>query len=364
MAQCGRARSERRRGLWEMSRNGRRGGEGQGQETAAGPPHENCSPELRPGISRRLGSRTLDSVAAQSRRASTHGGLPGAAAPSGSRSRAWLAALKHGTPVGVLGVGSAPLSDTVPPLEPNARMKTITRLSLLSVLLVPALSSAQVFEVGREREEARPRQSPVIGGGSLVYGRPTGSFADYVKEGFGVDGFARWKVDHRGILSLGLDGGWLQYGRETLRVPLSSTVGRILVDVTTSNNIAFLGGGPQLMVPVGPVRPYVNASLGFSYFFTQSSVEGSDNSAVSFAETTNFDDVVFTKTGGAGLYIPFGRRGGTGLDIGVRYHSSGNTEYLREDSIVDRPGQSPLINPIRSETKLLSWRIGIVAGLF
>jgi hypothetical protein len=237
-------------------------------------------------------------------------------------------------------------------------------LSLIA-LFGPALASAQVFRVGDERrDQEADRRSPVFGGGGFIYGRPTGSFADYVKQGFGFDGFGRWKVDRQGAFSLGLEGGWLQYGRETFRTPLSSTVGRILVDVTTSNNIVFLGLGPQLMVPTGPVRPYVNGGIGFSYFFTESSVEGSGNNNFSFAETTNFDDVVFSQTGGAGVYIPFGTRREAGLDIGVRYHNSGRTEYLREGSIVDRPGQTPLINPIRSETKLWSWRIGVVAGLF
>ncbi|MGQ0766518.1 MAG: hypothetical protein ACT4OZ_12725 [Gemmatimonadota bacterium] len=229
--------------------------------------------------------------------------------------------------------------------------------------LVASTSSlgAQVFEVGREEETRGPRRSPVFGGGSLVYGRPTGSFASYVRQGFGVDGFGRVKIDRRGILSLGIEGGWLQYGRETFRTPLSSTVGRILVDVTTSNNIAFLGAGPQLMVPVGPLRPYVNGGIGFSYFFTESSVEGSGNSDYSFAETTNFSDFVFTKLGGAGFYIPFGRAD-AGLDLGARYHSSGDTQYLREGSIEDRPG-GPVIHPIQTETRLWSWRIGIVAGI-
>lgn len=234
-----------------------------------------------------------------------------------------------------------------------------------TVLLIPQLLGAQVFRVGGEDRDQPigPRRSPVFGGGSLVYGRPTGDFGNYVRQGFGVDGFGRYKVDRRGIFSLGVEGGFLQYGRETVRSPFSSTVGRILVDVTTSNNIVFFGGGPQLTVPSGPVRPYVSGSVGFSYLFTESSIEGSGNSDYSFAETTNFDDFVFATTGGAGVYIPLGTRREAALDIGIRYHNSGEGQYLREGSIVDRPGQQPLFNPIRSETKLYSWRIGIVAGL-
>ena len=239
----------------------------------------------------------------------------------------------------------------------------------MAAALVPSLAGAQVFTVGgSDDREIGPRRSPVFGGASLVYGRPSGTFADYVEQGFGVDGFGRWKVDRRGVFSLGLEGGWLQYGRETMRVPLSSTIGRVEVDVTTSNNIIFLGAGPQLMAPSGALRPYINGSAGFSYLFTESSVDGDDRdygygNDGSFAKSTNYSDFVFATTGGAGLYIPFGAKREAGLDIGVRYHNSGRGKYLKEGSIVDRPGTTPLIFPIESETHLLSWRIGFVAGL-
>ena len=239
------------------------------------------------------------------------------------------------------------------------------RAALLAAVVLPQVVDAQVFTVGGSdrNDDAGPRRSPVFGGGGVVYGRPTGQFATYVRQGYGVDGFGRYKVDRKGIFSLGVEGGWMQYGRETIRAPLSSTVGRITVDVTTSNNIVFLGAGPQLTVPSGPVRPYVSGGVGFSYLFTQSSVEGSDNNNTSFAETKNFDDVVFATTGSAGVYIPFGTRREAGLDIGVRYHNSGEGKYLREGSIQDRPGTTPLITPIQSQTKLYSWRVGMVVGL-
>lgn len=243
-------------------------------------------------------------------------------------------------------------------------MRTSRVPVVVGMLFLPSLAMAQVFRVGGDDDRsAGPRRSPVFGGASVIYGRPSGEFGTYVRQGFGVDAFGRWKVDRRGILSLGLEGGWMQYGRETVRVPLSSTVGRINVDVTTSNNIVFLGTGPQLMAPGGPVRPYLSAGVGFSYLFTESSVEGSNNNNFSFAETTNFDDIVFATTGGAGVYIPFGRLKEAGLDVGVRYHNGGRGQYLREDSIIDRPGQTPLIRPIESQTQLWSFRVGVVAGL-
>jgi hypothetical protein len=190
------------------------------------------------------------------------------------------------------------------------------------VLLFPSVASAQVFEDSTER--------PIRGaaGASFTYGRPVGDFLRFVHEGYGFDAFLRWNLEPQGLLSLKLDGGFLVYGSETLRVPLSSTVGaRILVDLTTSNNIAWMGFGPQLTLPIGPFRPYGSAAIGFSYFFTESSVEGSDDT-FDFANTTNFED--FTS---ATLWL--GRRDS------VPDHGHGVGNRPRRDVPWERAGEVP-----------------------
>jgi hypothetical protein len=234
------------------------------------------------------------------------------------------------------------------------------------LLIVPSVGYGQVFTVGREgdRDRGGPRRSPVMGGLSVEYGQAIGDFRDNVKQGFGINGNVHYKVDYSGIFSLGLEGGFLTYGRETKRVPLSSTIGgRILVDLTTSNNILWAGIGPQLMVPSGPIRPYVNATAGFSYFFTESSVEGSRND-IEFAKTTNYDDATFAWTGGGGLLIPVGGpRSNGALDLGVTYHGNGNVRYLPKGGIIDRPDGDIDFNVKQSEAPLLSWRVGFRLGL-
>jgi outer membrane protein with beta-barrel domain len=222
------------------------------------------------------------------------------------------------------------------------------------MVVLPALAYAQdpVPE-----EENRPVRGAV--GASFSYGRPVGDFLRYVDEGWGFDGFLRWNIEPQGVLSFKLDGGFLIYGNETKRVPLSTTVGaRILVDLTTSNNIAWMGFGPQLTVPVGPFRPYGSASIGFSYFFTQSSVEGSDDS-FDFANTTNFSDVTFRYGFGWGVMIPF-QNGKTewAIDLGAIYHGNGKVLYLREGGIQDLPGGSIVLHPIQSDANLLTYRLG------
>jgi len=229
------------------------------------------------------------------------------------------------------------------------------------MVVAPSFASAQDNPVREEEENRRP-----IGavGASFSYGRPVGDFLRYVHEGFGLDAFFRWNADPQGVFSLKLDGGFLVYGSETKRVPLSTTVGgRILVDLTTDNNIAWMGFGPQLTFPTGSFRPYANASIGFSYFWTQSSVEGSDD-AFDFANTTNFSDVAFRYGFGWGVLIPF-QSGRTewAIDMGAIYHGNGQVLYLREGGITDLPDGSIILHPIRSDANLLTYRLGFSVTL-
>ena len=233
------------------------------------------------------------------------------------------------------------------------------RLTLAALLVLPAALGAQ--RVPPRDAVWKPERGAA--GASVVYGRPTGEFLDNVKQGFGVNGFFRWNIDRQGIFSIRADGSWLSYGRETKRVPLSSTLGRINVDLTTSNNIVALGIGPQLTVPSGPIRPYANASVGGSYFFTESSVEGSNNNNEPFANTTNYDDATFAWTYGGGLLVPIGVRQDVSLDLGARMAYNGQVKYLRKGGITDLPNGDIVLHPIQSEANLIIFHIGISAAI-
>lgn len=197
-----------------------------------------------------------------------------------------------------------------------------------------------------------------------MFAKPVGQFADYVDGGFGLDGnFTLW-LDQAGIFGLRADGGFLIYGSETKRVCFSQTVGcRIEVDVTTTNSIFLFNFGPQISAPLGPVRPYGNASIGFSYFWTESRVEDvSDNGDI--ASTTNFDDATFAYFLGGGLNIGLSSgRMPIGLDFGVRYNSNGNVEYLREGDITDNPDGSITLTPQTSDANLVTFVLGVTLGI-
>ena len=201
-------------------------------------------------------------------------------------------------------------------------------------------------------------------GGELTFAKPQGEFGTYVQQGWGGGAHYLLRLDRDGWVGLRTEASIFNYGHERQRVELSPTIGgRVLVDLTTDNNIAIAGGGPQIGLPTGAFRPYVNGFVGVSYIWTQSSVGGS-SSGESFATTTNFDDASLAYGGGAGLYIPVStRRVPVSLDAGVTYRHNGQAEYLRHGDIVDNPDGSISLYPVRSQTNLLTFHVGVSVGL-
>lgn len=248
-------------------------------------------------------------------------------------------------------------------------MKRAASALLLGVAVFAAFASsvqAQRRHPGDWEDGARLPQRPsgFYAGAALAYGRPQGEFRDYVEHGFGGDAHLLYQPAARGVLALRMDAAFLTYGNERMRVPLSPTIGgRILVNVNTSNNIGFLGIGPQLGVPDGRLRPYVGGFVGVNYLFTESSVEGRDDD-LDFARTTNYDDATFSYGGRAGLYVPL-RDGPSpiSLDLGVVYQDNGEASYLREGDIHDLPGGAIEMTPSRSDTDLLTFRVGVSVGI-
>lgn len=237
------------------------------------------------------------------------------------------------------------------------------RLLALTLALVAATPLAA-------RAQERPGIRPIVPptrfyiGITGVLEVPHDQFSNYVGNGGGLNVGFLARLSRNGAALLRLDAGYLVYGRETRRSCLSETVGCLItVDVTTSNDIFVAGIGPQFMVPRGPIRPYVTGTAGLAYFFTHSSIEGSNNSEP-FADTKHFDDLVFAWTGGGGVLIPV--RGGRTpilIDLGARYHDNGDVSYLREGSITVQPGGSLLIRPIRSRANFISYHLGVAIGL-
>jgi hypothetical protein len=195
---------------------------------------------------------------------------------------------------------------------------------------------------------------------SLLGLKPQGDFATNVNFAGGIGGNFLYGLDPQGILSLRVDLAYLLYGSERYRVPLGGgPLGLINVDVNTTNNIVTGGVGLQLFQPGPTVRPYANATAGFSYFFTTSSVAGTQQQEA-FASSTNYSDGGFAWSAGGGLYVPL-RAGSTNiqLDLGAKWLDNGRRDYLRPDGITF-VGSDVQLNPVRTEAPGLQFHLGIV----
>jgi hypothetical protein len=193
-------------------------------------------------------------------------------------------------------------------------------------------------------------------GGDLALSQPKGEFANNVPNGYGFDLTGMFRLDPQGYFSLRADLGGVRYGHERQRIgfPVS---GRVAVDLNTDNQIGFGAFGAQLQIPDGWFRPYANAAVAATYFWTESSISGADNSE-SFLQTTNLDDWSHAWIFGGGVMIPFGRSIGA-LNLGARYHYGASATYLKKGDITDNPDGSINLNPRNSKTDLVLWQLGV-----
>ncbi len=244
---------------------------------------------------------------------------------------------------------------------------SLCRAALLGAVVVVSPASAQdssvcvcVQPAVRTPSELEQRSAGSI---AFVQSRPTGAFRQNI--GFGYGGMATYlfRLDRAGALSLRADGGALGYGYESFRAPLSSSVGgRIRVKVSTTNYIVPLSIGPQIAWPTGPIRPYANAGIATQLFFTESGIEGTDDTG-DFANTTNQSDWTSSWVLGGGVYMPiYNDKTTVAIDLGVQYFAGGRAQYLKPGSITDLPNAQISINPFESDTHMMLVRVGVRIG--
>jgi opacity protein-like surface antigen len=197
-------------------------------------------------------------------------------------------------------------------------------------------------------------------GVGFEFAQPVGEFKQNVNHGFGGGGYFVFGIDPDGIVGIRLDAGFLNYGNDTHYVPFSSSVRRIIVEETTSNNIIIASLGPQITLPLGGVRPYVNAGIGLAYFYTQTALN-TDDESYQIAQTTNYSHSSLAYTGGAGFHIPLSVVAqDMAIDVGVRYNSVDNARYLTKGDIVDDPNSDfgVIITPHESAANFVVYHLG------
>jgi hypothetical protein len=240
---------------------------------------------------------------------------------------------------------------------------------LLHAALISVAAASPLLAQDSTCADCGPRQPSEFarrssGSFSVVQSRPLGGLADNIGFGYGLDAAYILRLDQKGYLSLRAGLGFTQYGSESMRVPLSPTVGgRIQVKVSTDNYIVPMSIGPQLSIPTGPVRPYINGGIGAQAFFTESHIDGSDDNE-DFAHTTNQHDWTSSWVAGGGVFVPlYMKKVSVLLDLGVQYFGSGRARYLRPGSIEDLPNAQIRVTSFESDTRLALVHLGVRIGL-
>ncbi|HZF69198.1 MAG TPA: outer membrane beta-barrel protein [Gemmatirosa sp.] len=236
------------------------------------------------------------------------------------------------------------------------RVRRLAAFAVVAALVAPGALRAQF--PGAPGSGARAAGPSRWGFGlALSVAQPVHDFRRFVPNGWGGTGHVGMKLDPAGVLALRLDGGLLNYGREKTRVPLDRS--RLDLQLETRNDIYWAAVGPQLMVPRGPIRPYVNAQLGAAVFTTSTTLveERTFEEDRELDSVTEQSDGTWSWGGGGGVLLSVAR--GISLDLGARFHRNGRVSYLREGGVRNVPGGGVELDTIRSAADLWTYQVGL-----
>lgn len=258
-------------------------------------------------------------------------------------------------------MGGVPQFGRRPHTRPMRRLAAVFLLSSAAVAragsaqMTPAVPDTGVrvddIVIDTSLVSMRPRASRFTGGGSLFYVQPRGDFARYVGGGIGYSLGAGWSADEAGAVALRAEWQDVTYGYESVD------------DSSARNVIRTFDVGPQLTLPVGPVRPYVSGSVGVAYTGTHGSVpcyrdctydEDGDRQDESYAYLPR---MTYSLARAAGVLVRVAkataRRPAWWLDLRVSERHNGRTRYAVDgaDTVV------------RGSTDYRVWHVGVSAGI-
>jgi hypothetical protein len=206
--------------------------------------------------------------------------------------------------------------------------------------------------------------TPPSGKGSLglhlQVTEPKGDFAANTNNGFGLGGYVMRALDSNQLLNLRGDLSFVSYANSRRRIPLAGSGGLIQLDLRTSSNIVSVVAGPQLLGPTGAFTPYATALGGFSVFWTESAVEGSQDTNAPFASTTNSSDAVWAYGGAVGSYIRVHKgANAVRLDLGARFLRHDDVRYLTADRVRQAYDNNAPVVPVRGRADFITYYLGV-----
>ena len=168
-----------------------------------------------------------------------------------------------------------------------------------------------------------------------LVGAPVGDFGNNLGSHGGFGGDFDMRLGDTPV-RVGIAVSGLFQGSATREVPFSTTIPDVLVDVRTSANMVLTHGRVRFQPTGDRVRPWVEGLVGFSYLFTQTSIDlGRDFDSSGFSDvlgpsTTHLSDFGLSVGGGGGVSVGVyaGAEAVMNLDVGVQYFYGGEAEYL------------------------------------
>ncbi|HYF02790.1 MAG TPA: hypothetical protein VEC36_05395 [Patescibacteria group bacterium] len=263
-------------------------------------------------------------------------------------------------------------------LKISFRKQFFLALALFACGIVPVFAQESLLK--NDDTVLSDSESPTVGvqaGLALELGLPRNEFRENINNpGFGIGGHIA-VAPHAAPIMYGVEFNYLMYGYENESVPFNnSSVGRVNVDLETTNSIVTGHFLMRLQPKTGMLRPYIDALAGFNYLSTSSSIED-DLTNHPIAQSINFQDGAFSYGGGAGVMFELTRGeigedekgnqqfGSTLLDFRVRYMRGGEAEYLRKGSIKEDPNDpaKAIYDVYTSRTDMLTFQIGVAISL-
>jgi hypothetical protein len=198
-------------------------------------------------------------------------------------------------------------------------------------LLVIVLLCSAATLASQPVRARRSRHAPALGaGGALMLVQPRNDFAEHVHGGGGLALQGVLGVDRYGIVGLRADAHEIVYGWASQS------------DTTLRNVIRTGTIGPELTLPLGPIRPYAAGSVGLAYLATELDYDCLPVRECSDDDVDDRDErasatrlprltVAWARRLGVRLRLWRDRRSGMAysLDFGVSEQGNGRTRYLR-----------------------------------
>ena len=191
----------------------------------------------------------------------------------------------------------------------------------------------------------------------FLAGVPVGRFGNNVGASPGVALDFTARIGQTPV-SVGAAFDYLRYGKETRRISVFPAVPEVFSDVDTTNNLIRTHALVRVQSPAGRVRPYAEGLLGFSYVYTRTSVDlGDDDGGAATTHLGKFAPS-FGAGGGVTIGIWAGHDARLGLDIGLRYLTSGEVDYLTSGDL-QRDEIGAMFEPTRSPATLFGFQFGV-----